>query len=238
MSSPARDGETPEYLHDGSDYRVLLDVVEQFLAHARDDELNTELDASVRSALSDAERRLAERVREIANRYCRQVLPARDGETLSDEWLPESAISSARYAREKLTPFEITLILDSHETLRSAVAALRAELAELHRAIDTDGSLAELPPSEQREAFLTIAQDGANALAMSGVLSAENEQLRARLADSELWDVRRVLAEITMQKSAAVLEHNWEKAPDIRDVEFRLERIVAALAASGKDASR
>lgn len=87
----------------------------------------------------------------------------RDGKTLSDEWLA---------------------LFGKPPEIKKRFAALRAQLAELHRAIDTDGSLAELPPSEQREAFLTIAQDGAHALSRSGALVAENERLRAQLADA------------------------------------------------------
>ena len=139
-----------------------------------------------------------------------------------------------RHQAQRLSESEVAKVRESLEQgnsckprialwLCDTIAALRAELAELHRVIDTDGSLAKLPIAEQAEAFRSIAIDGAHALAMSGVLSAENERLRAELADAN-----EILRGCSACRNTLALKKSEAEA---------WAAIRAARAASGKDAS-
>lgn len=180
--------------------------------------------------------------------------PARDGETLSDEPQPKRKREALKWFKDRHNapcgdPVCDSVYCYAAQQIAEA-AALRAELAELHRAIDTDGSLAELPPSEQREAFLTIAQDGAHALSRSGALVAENERLRAELADANGRLDEAGLSKQEILDAVIELErrdHIMFVRSASRDIRRALDRIDsridseislrAARAASGKDAS-
>lgn len=68
-------------------------------------------------------------------------------------------------------------------------------------------------------------------------LCDSHEALRTALSEARAerdarFDIRSVLAEYTRRKSVAVLDQNWERAADLRDVEYRLEKIVKELSAS------
>ncbi len=88
--------------------------------------------------------------------------------------------------------------------------------------------------AEERCLSVYTAKDiGVDALKLldrtMGELEATVTDLRSQLADAQRFDIRGILADFTRRKADAVQRSEWERAADLRDVEFRLERIVNAL---------